>query len=129
MRSLLLPAFLAFTAAVLPPNASIGQDAGFGRDADVHVREDSFACKETSELDRLLQRNQSGGFTSGVQLYEYLRSRARARDTRAVRLHLRSERQDEDHKALRLDQERYAFEMNDTVKIRSFRSGLTLAGE
>src|SRR5215472_13184129 len=72
MRSLLLPAFLAFTAAVLPPNASIGQDAGFGRDADVHVREDSFACKETSELDRLLQRNQSGGFTSGVQLYEYL---------------------------------------------------------
>src|SRR5690349_11340176 len=111
MRLLLLPAFLAFTAAVLPPNASIGQDAGFGRDADVHVREDSFACKETSELDRLLQRNQSGGFTSGVQLYEYLRSRARARDTRAVRLHLRSERQDEDHKALRLDQERYAFEM------------------
>src|SRR5919108_4691938 len=74
MRSLLLPAFLAFTAAVLLPNASIGQDAGFGRDADVHVREDSFACKETSELDRLLQRNQSGGFTSGVQLYEYLQS-------------------------------------------------------
>jgi hypothetical protein len=30
---------------------------------------------------------------------------------------------------LRLDQERYAFEMNDTVKIRSFRSGLTLAGQ
>jgi hypothetical protein len=29
-------------------------------------------------------------------------------------LHLRSESQDEDHKALRLDQERYAFEMNDT---------------
>ena len=74
MRPLLLPAFLAFTAGVLPPNASIGQDAGFGRDADVHVREDSFACKETSELDHLLQRNQSGGFTSGVQLYEYLQS-------------------------------------------------------
>jgi hypothetical protein len=74
MRSLLLPAFLAFTASVLPPNASIGQDAGYVRDADVHVREDSFACKETSELDRLLQRNQSGGFTSGVQLYEYLQS-------------------------------------------------------
>src|SRR2546430_12832545 len=68
MRPLLLPAFLAFTAAVLPPNASIGQDAGFGRDADVHVREDSFACKETSELDRLLQRNQSGGFTSGGKM-------------------------------------------------------------
>jgi hypothetical protein len=31
--------------------------------------------------------------------------------------------------ALRLDPERYAFEMNDTVKIRSFRSGLTLAGQ
>src|SRR5258708_30725258 len=74
MRSLLLPAFLTFTAAVLPPNASIGQDAGFGRDADVHVREDSFACKETSELDRLLQRNQSGGFTAGSQPYEYLQN-------------------------------------------------------
>jgi hypothetical protein len=74
MRPLLLPAFLAFTAAVLPPNASIGQDAGFGRDADVRVREDSFACRETSELDRLLQRNQSGGFISGVQLYKYLQS-------------------------------------------------------
>src|ERR1700755_1825366 len=74
MRSLLLPAFLAFTAAVLPPNASIGQDAGFGRDADVHVRDVSFACKEYVELGRLTQRNQSGGFTSGVQLYEYLQS-------------------------------------------------------
>lgn len=34
----------------------------------------SFACKETSELDRLLQRNQSGGFTSGTQLYDYLKA-------------------------------------------------------
>ena len=50
------------------------KDAGFGRDADVRVREDSFACRETSELDRLLQRNQSGGFISGVQLYKYLQS-------------------------------------------------------
>ena len=35
---------------------------------------DSFACRDTSELDRLLQRNQSGGFLSGVQLYKYLQS-------------------------------------------------------
>ena len=36
------------------------------------MREDSFACKETSDLDRLLQINQRGGFTSGTQLYDYL---------------------------------------------------------
>ena len=33
-----------------------------------------FACKERAELDRLLQRNQSGGFTSGTQLYDYLKA-------------------------------------------------------
>ena len=59
MRPLLLPAFLAFTAAVLPPNASIGQDAGFG-DADVHVREDSFACKETSTHRKGLSISRQG---------------------------------------------------------------------
>jgi hypothetical protein len=126
MRSLLLPAFLAFTAAVLPPNASIGQDAGFGRDADIHVREDSFACKETSELDRLLQRNQSGGFTSGVQLYEYLQShnciglsagRVRVHATHGQYVCIYHPKgKNKTHKALRLDQERYAFEMNDTSK-------------
>lgn len=35
------------------------------------MREDSFACKEIL-LDRLLQINQRGGFTSGTQLYDYL---------------------------------------------------------
>jgi hypothetical protein len=40
----------------------------------VTVRQDSFACKDRSELDRLLQRNRSGGFTSGDQLYEYLKA-------------------------------------------------------
>ena len=34
---------------------------------------DSFACKETSDLDRLLQINQRGGFTTGTQLYDYLK--------------------------------------------------------
>jgi hypothetical protein len=140
MRSLLLPAFLAFTAAVLPPDASIGQDAGFVRDADVHVREDSFACKETSELDRLLQRNQSGGFfTSGVQLYEYLQShnciglsagRVRVHATHGQYVCIYDPKGK--NKAIKpcvVDQERYAFEMNDTVKIRPFRSGLALAGQ
>jgi hypothetical protein len=45
----------------------------FEINADVRVREDSFACKETSDLDRLLQINQRGGFSSGTQLYDYLR--------------------------------------------------------
>ena len=30
--------------------------------------------KRVSELDRLLQRNQSGGFASGTQLYDYLKA-------------------------------------------------------
>src|SRR5712671_5851444 len=56
---LLLPAFLAFTAAVLPPNASIGQDAGFGHDADVRVRrtllpaERHPSIRAAGEADRL----------------------------------------------------------------------------
>jgi hypothetical protein len=74
MRLLRLPVYLASTAALLLPNAAMGQDSRFGRNADVRVREDSFACKETSELDRLLQRNRRGEFTSGVQLYDYLHS-------------------------------------------------------
>ena len=51
-----------------------GQSPALKVEAAVTVREDSFACKETSELDRLLQRNQRGEFTSGVQLADYLQS-------------------------------------------------------
>ena len=46
----------------------------FAVQSEVTVRADSFACKERAELDRLLQRNQSGGFTSGTQLYDYLKA-------------------------------------------------------
>ena len=58
---------------LLMPIQAAGQQPNFEINADVHVREDSFACKETSDLDRLLQINQRGGFTSGTQLYDYLR--------------------------------------------------------
>jgi hypothetical protein len=34
-------------------------------ESEVAVRPDSFACKDTSELDRLLQRNRTGAFSSG----------------------------------------------------------------
>jgi len=43
-------------------------------ESEVMVRAESFACKEKSELDRLIQRENSGGFTSGMQLYNYLRA-------------------------------------------------------
>jgi hypothetical protein len=59
-------------AVLLIPLQATGQQANFEIKADVRVREDSFACKEISELDRLLQINQRGGFTSGTQLYDYL---------------------------------------------------------
>ena len=57
---------------LLMPIQAAGQQPNFQIKADVRVREDSFACKEISDLDRLLQINQRGGFTSGTQLYIYL---------------------------------------------------------
>ena len=69
----MLPFYLAF-AAVLFPFPAAGQSQTFTVESEVAFRADSFACKDTSELDRLLQRNQSGGFTSGTQLYDYLKA-------------------------------------------------------
>ena len=69
----MLPFYLVLAAVLFPPPAA-GQSRAFAVESDVTVRADSFACKETSELDRLLQRNQSGGFASGTQLYDYLRA-------------------------------------------------------
>jgi hypothetical protein len=74
MRLLGLPVYLASAAALLLPYQAAGQESRFERNAAVRVRADSFACKEISELNRLLQINQSGGFTSGTQLYDYLQS-------------------------------------------------------
>ena len=51
-----------------------GQSPALKVEAAVTVREDSFACKETSELDRLLRRNRTGAFNSGTQLYNYLQA-------------------------------------------------------
>ena len=69
----MLPIYLVLAAVLFPPPAA-GQNRSFDVESEVSVRADSFACKDASELDRLLQRNQSGGFTSGTQLYNYLKS-------------------------------------------------------
>ena len=116
----MLPFYLVF-AAVLFPSPAAGQTRAFAVELEVAVRADLFACKETSELDRLLQRNQSGGFASGTQLYDYLkgaqmhwsdcRPRASVRRPRSIRLYLRSEKQQDDHLSLRLDETRDAFAM------------------
>ena len=58
--------YLAYAAVLLMPLQAAAQQPKFQIKADVRVREDSFACKETSDLDRLLQINQRGGFTSGT---------------------------------------------------------------
>jgi hypothetical protein len=63
--------FASFAVVFSQPAA--GQRA-FSVESVIIVRADSFACKETSELDRLLQHNKSGGFTSGPQLYDYLKA-------------------------------------------------------
>jgi hypothetical protein len=51
-------------AVLLIPLQATGQQANFEIKADVRVREDSFACKEISELDRLLQINQREQMTA-----------------------------------------------------------------
>ena len=66
-------AFAAHAAVLLMPLQAQAQQPKLQIKADVRVREDSFACKETSDLDRLLQINQRGGFTTGTQLYDYLK--------------------------------------------------------
>jgi len=68
------PTLLLYVGALLMPLSAAAQNSTFAVDSEVHVRADSFACKETAELDRLLQRNQSGGFTSGEQMFEYLKT-------------------------------------------------------
>jgi hypothetical protein len=68
------PRLPLYVGALLVPLSAAGQNSTFTVESEVHVRADSFACKETTELDRLLQRNRSGGFTSGEQLYAYLQA-------------------------------------------------------
>jgi hypothetical protein len=70
---LISPSIFLAGVAILLPHPAAGQSP-FAVETEVTVRADSFACKETSELDRLLRRNESGGFTSGTQLYEYLKA-------------------------------------------------------
>jgi hypothetical protein len=64
--------YAGHAAVLLMPIQATAQQPNFEIKADVHVRADSFACKEISDLDRLLQINQRGGFTSGTQLHDYL---------------------------------------------------------
>ncbi len=122
-REIRLPGLSIYLAcaAMLFPQPAAGQRA-FAVESDVTVRADSFACKETSELDRLLQRNQSGGFTSGTQLYDYLKAhkcigltagRASVLYSRAIRLHLRAEKQQDELLSLCLDSTRDAVAMNE----------------
>ena len=66
---MMLPFYLVLVTVLFPPPTA-GQSRSFTVESDVTVRADSFACKETSELDRLLQRDQSGG----AQLYDYLKA-------------------------------------------------------
>jgi hypothetical protein len=60
-----------YVAMLLMPIQAAGQQPNFQIKPDVRVREDSLACKRDL-LDRLLQINQRGGFTSGTQLYVYV---------------------------------------------------------
>jgi hypothetical protein len=68
------PRLPLYVGALLMPLSAAGQGPAFEVNSEVIVRQDSFACKDRSELDRLLQRNRSGSFTSGDQLYQYLKA-------------------------------------------------------
>jgi len=47
------------------------EELHFIPNTDVLVRKESFACKKISDLDRLIQLDGEGAFTTGVQLYQY----------------------------------------------------------
>ena len=47
------------------------EEPHFIPNTDVLVRKESFACKKISDLDRLIQLDGEGAFTTGVQLYQY----------------------------------------------------------
>jgi hypothetical protein len=70
---LISPSILLAGVTILLPNSVAGQSP-FTVETEVTVRSDSFACKETSELESLLRRNESGSFTSGTQLFAYLKA-------------------------------------------------------
>jgi hypothetical protein len=69
-----LPSLSIYVASAVLFSQPAAAQRAFAVESVVTVRADSFACKETSELDRLIQRNQSAGFTSGTQLYDYLKA-------------------------------------------------------
>jgi hypothetical protein len=58
MRQTIPPVYLTIAAALLPSDAA-GQPPAFQVESEVTVRADSFGCKTTSELDRLLERNRT----------------------------------------------------------------------
>jgi len=60
------------------------EELHFIPNTDVLVRKESFACKKISDLDRLIQLDGEGAFTTGVQLYQY--SKRRLSTNRRVRV-------------------------------------------
>ena len=50
----MLTVYLIVAVASLLPDTAAGQSRPFTVESDVAVHSDSFACKETSELERLL---------------------------------------------------------------------------
>jgi hypothetical protein len=63
-----LIALLELISADAPAAA---EESKFAPNTETLVRKESFACKKISDLDRLIQLDGQGAFTSGMQLYQY----------------------------------------------------------
>jgi hypothetical protein len=66
--SVCLIALLKLISADAPVAA---EESKFAPNTETLVRKVSFACKRISDLDRLIQLDGQGAFTSGMQLYQY----------------------------------------------------------
>jgi hypothetical protein len=62
---------IALLGLISADATAAAEESKFVPNSDVLVRKESFACKKISDLDRLIQLDAQGGFTTGVQLYQY----------------------------------------------------------
>jgi hypothetical protein len=68
MKAVCLIALLELISA---DATAAAEESKFAPNTETLVRKESFACKKISDLDRLIQLDSQGAFTSGMQLYQY----------------------------------------------------------
>src|SRR5262245_892180 len=62
---------IALSGMISADATAAAEESKFAPNTETLVRKESFACKKISDLDRLIQLDGQGAFTSGMQLYQY----------------------------------------------------------